>query len=146
MPGTGLPLRGEALNTAGVVLPRRSSQSSGKEILICKAHIYRVPGRNSASALPVTPHGSGMRGHYGQCVDWSGGQEFGTRPTRRAVNTTAQLWPPHRAEAGYQAMGSEGSGLGGSYIDASLLLGPQVHTSASPIRSHQDAHPQKNAP
>ena len=30
--------------------------------------------------------------------------------------------------------------LGGCCVDASLLLGPQVHTSASTIRSQQDAH------
>ena len=32
------------------------------------------------------------------------------------------------------------AGLGSCCVDACLLLGPQVHTSVSTIRSHQDAH------
>lgn len=32
------------------------------------------------------------------------------------------------------------AGLGGYCVNAFLLLGPQVHTSASTIRSQQDAH------
>lgn len=32
------------------------------------------------------------------------------------------------------------AGLGGCCVDVYLLLGPQVHTSVSTIRSHQDAH------
>lgn len=64
------------------------------------------------------------------------------------IGSHVYLWPPHRVGMECQALGGEGSVavLGDCCIDVSLLLGPQVCNSASPTRSHQDAHTGKSSP